>query len=296
MPRRVLVHISTMETQQVSTNRNSVQDCASLLKLVISTSKQCPKSVTDCVVTQSTRHKKLASMICTKLLTEDSAVLTHNICEEWFSLLLNTNPKNHSANTAVLTKRGEYEAVCLAATTLLTLLVQMDPVIHPSEGHRSDMLLDLSGLTSEERVMVQASISNERDLDRVAEALIHLRESPIRTKGKGSNVLMIQTLVGFAEKARANTLTGIGKSGAIAHYAKITSVEDYDYYDLRRVILQTPIKPTTIQLTPEATNGGEALDHDDDEENDTFSPHVALDDITVFEAAELDASALLAER
>ena len=28
-----------------------------------------------------------------------------------------------------------------------TLLVQMDSVIHLSEGHRSDMLLDLSGLT-----------------------------------------------------------------------------------------------------------------------------------------------------
>ena len=48
----------------------------------------------------------------------------------------------------------------------------MDPVVHLSEGHRSDMLLDLSGLTREERVMVQASISNDRDFDRVAEALI----------------------------------------------------------------------------------------------------------------------------
>ena len=36
------------------------------------------------------------------------------------------------------------------------LLVQMDPVIHLSEGHRSDMLLDLSGLAREERIMVQA--------------------------------------------------------------------------------------------------------------------------------------------
>ena len=53
-----------------------------------------------------------------------------------------------------------------------TLLVQMDPVIHLSERHRSDMLLDLSGLNREERVMVQASTSNERDFDRDAEALI----------------------------------------------------------------------------------------------------------------------------
>ena len=53
-----------------------------------------------------------------------------------------------------------------------TLLTQIDPAIHLREGHRSDMLLDLSGLTREERVMVQNSISNERDSDRVDEALI----------------------------------------------------------------------------------------------------------------------------
>ena len=53
-----------------------------------------------------------------------------------------------------------------------TLLVQMDPVIHLSKGHQSDMLLDLSGLTREERVMLQASRNNERDFDRVADALI----------------------------------------------------------------------------------------------------------------------------
>ena len=37
------------------------------------------------------------------------------------------------------------------------------------------------------------------------------------------------------------------------------------------------------------------MDYDDDEENDTFSPSGALDDNTVFEAAELDAIALLAD-
>ena len=86
----------------------------------------------------------------------------------------------------------------------------MDPVIHLSEGHRSDMLLDLSGLTREDRVMVLASISNERDFDRVAEApiiqhpRIHLRENQRRrAKAKtDSNVLTIQTLVGFAKKKR----------------------------------------------------------------------------------------------
>ena len=89
----------------------------------------------------------------------------------------------------------------------------MDPVIHLSEGHRSDMLLDLSGLTREERVMVQASISNVRNFDRVAEAhiiqLVHVFTS-VRVKDErrvkantDSYVLTIQTLVDFAEKAKA---------------------------------------------------------------------------------------------
>ena len=106
------------------------------------------------------------------------------------------------------------------------LLVQMDPVIHISEGHRSDMLLDLSGLTREECVMVQASISNERDFDRVAEALIihhpriHLRGSQRRTKRR-----RIQTQRQFKHSL------GSGKSGASAHHANFTAVEDYDYLD-----------------------------------------------------------------
>ena len=53
-----------------------------------------------------------------------------------------------------------------------TLLTQTDKVIHLSEGHRSDMLLDLSGLTRDERVMAQASKSNRGNFDRVPEALL----------------------------------------------------------------------------------------------------------------------------
>ena len=61
-------------------------------------------------------------------------------------------------------QNGESMKLCVSGRRrCCTLLVQMDPVIHLSEGHRSDMLLDLSGLTREERVMVQASINNERD-------------------------------------------------------------------------------------------------------------------------------------
>ena len=75
----------------------------------------------------------------------------------------------------------------------------MDPVIHLSEGHRSDMLLDLSGLTREERVMVQASISNERDFDRVVNALIiqharvHFREVRDERRANAKAERRIQT-------------------------------------------------------------------------------------------------------
>ena len=48
-------------------------------------------------------------------------------------------------------------------------------------------------------------------------------------------------------------------------------------------------------VDPRSDDGEEALDYDDDEENDTCSSYVALDDATVFEAAELDAIALRAD-
>ena len=89
------------------------------------------------------------------------------------------------------------------------------------------MLLDLSGLTREERVKVQASIGNELDFDRVADALIiqhprvHLRESQGRTKGKGKD--------GFKRVDNSNTRwlrgngkhTGSGKSGASAYVREL---------------------------------------------------------------------------
>jgi hypothetical protein len=69
----------------------------------------------------------------------------------------------------------------------------LDPEIVLSEGHRSDMLLDLAGLDKHERTMIQASIGNARDFDRIADALVvqhprvHLKHSsaPQRTAPKG---------------------------------------------------------------------------------------------------------------
>ena len=98
----------------------------------------------------------------------------------------------------------------------------------------------------------------------------------------------LQTLVGFAEKARANTAA----AGASAHHANFTSVDNYDDdVDEPGDAYQAHNDP----VDPGSDDGDEALDDDDDEENDAFSSYVALDDVTVCEAAELDAIALLAD-
>ena len=49
------------------------------------------------------------------------------------------------------------------------------------------------------------------------------------------------------------------------------------------------------QVDPGSDDGEEDPDYDDEEENDTLSSFVALDDVTIYEAAELDAIALLAD-
>ena len=66
------------------------------------------------------------------------------------------------------------------------LLKELDPHIELSEAHRSDMLLELSGLDKQERLMVQASIGNAREFDKVEDALV-LQHPKIHLKEKKSN-------------------------------------------------------------------------------------------------------------
>ena len=54
-------------------------------------------------------------------------------------------------------------------------------------------------------------------------------------------------------------------------------------------------QPHNDPVDPGSDDGEEALDFDDDEEKDTFSSNVVLDDVTVLEAAKLDAIALFAD-
>ena len=88
-----------------------------------------------------------------------------------------------------------------------------------------------------ERVMVQASISNERNFERVAEALIiqhprvHLRESQKRAKGTGEGRIKRGNYPNTCWSQEKGKHTGSGKSGANAFYADFTSVDDYGHDD-----------------------------------------------------------------
>ena len=88
MLKHVPERTSSMEMQRVFTSGNFALDSASLVKLAINTSKQCPKSVKDFVATHSSRHKKLASMTNANLSMEHLVALTRRsiIYEGWFSL------------------------------------------------------------------------------------------------------------------------------------------------------------------------------------------------------------------
>ena len=183
MLRRVLEQISVTEPQQVSMNGNSALDFALLVKLVINTLKQCQKSVTDCVATHPSRHKKLASIVCVKLIDGISrgidTLIQHVRKERLFPLTEHESKelfRQYCRPGGSLSRQnGESmkQYVSSRRRRCWILLVQMDRVIRLSEGYRSGMSLDLSGLTREERVMVQASISNARDFDRV-----HLHPKP----------------------------------------------------------------------------------------------------------------------
>jgi hypothetical protein len=76
------------------------------------------------------------------------------------------------------------------------ILQELDPEIELSEGHCADLLLDPAGIDENGRIMTQASISNARDFEKVADALIaqhphaHVRV-PSEGKGKGLRLALL---------------------------------------------------------------------------------------------------------
>ena len=133
-------------------------------------------------------------------------------------------------------------------------------------------LLDLNGLTRE-RVIVQASI----DALIIQHPRIHLRARRTRAKGKGADGIKRgdnSKTRWFQEKGQH---IGSGKSGASAYYANFTSVEDYGYDNTFE--LADAYQAHNDPADPGSDVREEALDSDDDEENDTRSSCVALDDV-----------------
>ena len=117
---------------------------------------------------------------------------------------------------------------------------------------------------------------------------IHLRESQRRTKGKGKDGLK-RGDTSSTRWIRGKGLrkhNGSGKPRANAHYANFNYADDYDVNEPADAY-QAHNDP----VDPGSDHGDEALDDDDDdEENDTFSSYLALDDVSFYEAAELDAN------
>ena len=76
------------------------------------------------------------------------------------------------------------------------MLKELDPDLEISEQHRADLLLDLSGPSHDQRILIMSSIGNARDYDKIADALavqhprIHVRDQRrgITTeKGRGKS-------------------------------------------------------------------------------------------------------------
>ena len=69
------------------------------------------------------------------------------------------------------------------------LLKELDPKLEISDEQRADLLLDLSGLAQNERLLIMSSIANARYFDKIAEALAfqHSRqhEKEVRNMSKG---------------------------------------------------------------------------------------------------------------
>ena len=153
---------------------------------------------------------------------------------------------------------------------------------------------------------MQASINNERDVDRVPEPLIiqhprfHPRDSHRSAKGKGKDSFERgdnSIVRWFRGKARANTLV-VEKLGMLVQVpiTRVTHPLKITVMMTTRLNRQMPVQAHNDPVDPGSDDGEEILnDDDDDEGNDTVSSYLALDDVTVLEAAELGAVALLAD-
>jgi len=179
------------------------------------------------------------------------------------------------------------------------LLKELDPDIELSEGHRADMLLDLAGLGQNERIMIQASIGNQRDFDKIADALvvqhprIHVREQRHQVhRGKGKGKGLHRASYGH-KKSSSSWLSYKGKAHGKGKtfnraYGTANIADDYDYDESAYVANDWDAEPwEEVDNDPAYHSEEEAYLGDDGQEEEETEDAV--------EAEELNCMAHLAD-
>ena len=124
------------------------------------------------------------------------------------------------------------------------------------------MLLDMR---REERVMVPASVNNERDFDKVADALIiqhpriHFRESRKRAKRKGKDGMKSSDNLNIRWLQEKGKHTGNEKTEGSVYHANFTSAEGNGYND-DKVGITDAYHAHNDPVNPGSDVGEEALD------------------------------------
>ena len=143
-------------------------------------------------------------------------------------------------------------------------------------------------------------MNNERDFDKVADALIiqhpriHLRERRKRAEGQGRDGIKSSDNLNIRRLQEKDKHTSNGKLGASAHHAGFIFADDYGHND-SKVETADAYRAHNDTGNPGSDVGEEALDCKDGEKCDMFSSYITLDDASIFEVAEVDAIALLAD-
>ena len=133
------------------------------------------------------------------------------------------------------------------------------------------MLLDLSGLDRNERIMIQASIGNERDFEKVAEALVvqhprvHLKEGkskPLVSRAAGGRGGGLRSVSGFFKGGHKK-----GKGKRRFRGFRTSHLATDEYGDTAYIAGdEEPLPDLWSDEEPQADPAHETDDEEDDEE------------------------------
>ena len=163
------------------------------------------------------------------------------------------------------------------------LLKELDPKLEISDEQRADLLLDLSGLPQNERLLIMSSIANARDFDKIADALAfqhsrqHEKEVRNTNKGRGKNNKGKGrgNHNGKGKGWRPHNGKGNKKGKMTANYVETAYLaDDYDYdYDYDCAYYGDETEKAELQNNPERPDSDEEIenaannaDHEDETE------------------------------